>query len=388
MAYEFYLRQLDRTGTIKRAAITDFLGLSYSRVINTPGSLTIRMNYDHPVVQSLEPFDLFEVYWKNDKFGVPWHLDFEAIYRDIDITTNDDGITTAVLTCPAQMSLLSYRRVAYPAGTDNQSTFDNVPAETIMKRIVDYNCGSNALNANGRHRDGDMSTGMGFTIVPATDNGLGNNLSRSFSNKNLLNVLTDLAEVAGGDFSLTREPSGGVNARWVFEFHTPQLGEDKTSGSDKVEFSLDRANMKKPRLAIKKRGEATIGIAGGQGVGDQRTYVIVAGTNFAADNDIETYFDARNEVDASAVGSQAVSQLVAQNKAEEVFDFDVIQTEAVFFSPIAVTGRKTYREGDLVVAKYAGRTFTRQVKAVNIAVRPDDSRGPVDITVETEEFIS
>ena len=387
MAYNFYVRQLDRTGTLKRAAVTDFLSLSYSRVLNTPGTLTMLYNFDNIVVQNLSPFDLFEVYWKNDAFGVPWHLDFEGVYRDISIATDLNGITQAVLTCPAQMSILNYRYISYPSGTVDRSTFRTTPAETVMKTIVDYNTTSLATTVNGRIRDGDLEPGMGFTIVSAPDSGLGNVLSRSFSNKKLLPTLTDLAEIAGGDFSLTRTPVIGNGARWVFEFHTPQLGDDKTSGSDQVEFSLSRANMKNPKLAFKRRGEVTVGVSGGQGVGDQRRYVSVLGANYAADNDIEVYFDARNEGDSASVTDAALSKLNSSNKADVAFDFDVIQTDAVFFSPVPVTGKKTYKEGDLVLSRYAGFTFTRQVKAINVAVRPNDSSGPVEITVETEQFI-
>lgn len=382
--YQFKIKHLGRDGVTKNDTIDDFLALSYRRAVNKPGRLELRFNVDSKVFDSLEDFDLFEVYWKNDLLGVPWHPDFEAIFRDITYNTDENGISYATLSCPGQMHILSFRQISWPAGITNRSKFAATPAETLAKTIVNYNCTSVATVANGRIREGNLATGMGMTIVSATDQARGNNIDKSFANGNLLRILSDdIAPVAGGDFSFVRTPAGGVNARWVFEFHPGQLGEDKSSGSNLVEFSLARANMMNPELSISRSEESTAIIAGGQGMGQNRQYSVALGANYAADNDIEDFSSYTNQSTTASLTTSAEVRAIEVQSYEEL-TFDVIQTQAVFYSPVAVAGRATYDLGDLVRAVYAGRTFIRKITAIEVRFTLDQN--PVQIDVEVSNF--
>ena len=84
MAYLFYLRHLARDGTPKKLVVDDFRELTYRRVINEVGRLDFLIAKESSVIQTLNKYDLFEVYWKNDYLGVPWHRDFEAIVRKVE----------------------------------------------------------------------------------------------------------------------------------------------------------------------------------------------------------------------------------------------------------------------------------------------------------------
>lgn len=388
MAYEFYLRHLNRNGAVKRQAITDFLSLKYRKPVNDTGRLEIEFDENHSVVGNLQDFDLFEVYWRNLALGVDWHKDFEAIWRNADYETGRDDLTQLKLVCPGQAEILKFRTVAYPPGTINRSAFSDVPAETAMKNIVRYNCTAEATAGAGRVRDGDLLPGMGFEIVVADDLGRGEKVTRSLSGQKVLGALRDkLAPVAGGDWSFKRVPSDRREARWVFDFHVGQLGNDLTEGGGRVIFSLGHGNMARPSLKVEQRQEATIIIARGQGAGQSVYYAVIEGDAYQPSNDIELEYDASGEVEAAGVQT-AGEEAAAKHRAKYAFAFDVVQTEHVFYSTQYVKGKKTYKVGDMVLARYAGYELVRQITAVTVSVDRRSNEDPVQIAVEVDQRAS
>jgi hypothetical protein len=386
MAYDFYLRHLDRDATIKNAAITDFLSLSYRKVVSEPGRLVFKLNASHPAIATIEDFDMFEVYWKNPTFGIDWHKDFEAIFRSFTYTTNDDGVSFYEASCPGQMAILGYRHNLFPAGTSNRSSFQAVSVETVAKTLVDYNLTSLATVGNNRLRNGDLTPGMGFTIVTAADLGTGPVISKTYPGVNILDAIVKKTQpIAAGDFSLVRTPSGGIDARWVFDYHLGQLGDDKTTGSEKVEFSLERGNMRTPKLTIRQLDEATVALAAGRGQGDDRLFSEVQGDDYLASNDIEVFLDSRNEATLAQVDEDA-AQTLKDLRSQVELDFKVIQIPSVFYSENPIAGRKTYKVGDLVSAFYAGFEMSRKIKAVTVRVNPPSNQDAVQIDVQTERL--
>lgn len=383
MSDEFYLRHKDRYGVVKRAAIADYLWLQYRNGVNEPGRLNFGLNVDTYDVTTFEPYDQVEVWRRDPARGIPWHADFYGLFRGDDDVTDEDGVATFTAKCPGQMSILGFRHVAYAAGVANRSTFSAVVAETIMKTLVTYNCTALAVataDPATRHRNGDLGAGMGMTITVEADQGRGNVLSRSFANGNLLSILSDtLAPGAGGDFSL--EKTGA--AEWTFRFHPGQLGTDKSTGADKVEFSQLRGNLLQPRLTHDRLNEATVAICGGQDTGTNRVYVIVEGPDYAANNDIEIWVNASNEATTAGLASRGAASLEGK-RATVALAFDVLQTSQVFYSRVAVAGKKTYREGDLVAVVHRDIEAVRKVTAVEVSVSAPQEAGPVVVKVETE----
>lgn len=384
MADEFYLRHTDRHGVVKRAAITDYLWLQYRNAVNEAGRLNFGLNVGTYDVSTFVPFDQVEVWRRDTARGIPWHVDFYGLFRGDDDVTDEDGVATFTGKCPGQMAILGYRHVAYAAGVANRSTFSAVAAETIMKTLVAYNCTALAVATSDpttRHRNGDLGPGMGMTITIETDQGRGNLLSRSFANGNLLKILSEtLAPGAGGDFAL--EKTGP--AEWMFRFYPGQLGTDKSAGADKVEFSQLRGNLLQPRLTHDRLNEATVAIVGGQDTGTNRVYVVVEGDGYAANNDIEMWVNASNESTTAALSSRGGAKL-EEKQATVALTFDVIQTSQVFYSRVPVTGKKTYREGDLVAVVHRDEVAVRKVTAVEVGVNVPQESGPVVVKVETED---
>lgn len=381
MAYQFYLKHYDRDGTIKNGAIVNFLTLNYRVPVNGMGRLEFTINADSKVVTDLEEWDIIDVFWKNDSFGVPWHRDFTAFYRDFEFETGTDDITTFRAICTGQNELLDYRVVGYAPGTSNLSTFMSIPAETVMKTLVEYNLGASAIVGNGRVRNGDLAPGMGFTVTTAPDLGRGNNITVSFINGKILRIMDEtLSPIAGGDYAFTKT---GVSS-WEFEFYPGQLGTDKSTGADKVEFSLAKGNLLTPSYRYRRTGKATVAIALGKGEGSDINYQIVTGGDYAADNDIEMRVDARNEGTTAGVIDKASAELYNNRPFKDV-QFDVLQTGFTFYSRVAVTGRKTYREGDIVAVIYRDSVYPRKVTSIEVNVSRSESEAPpVQIRVDTE----
>ena len=364
MTYEVKLEHLARDGSVKQRVVTDYQSVSYRRVVNLPGSMQIKFNSGGRTLGLLEDYDIFVVHWKNDRLGVPWHSDFEAVYRRISSHTNDDGIQDNLISGEGAMAILKWRQVAFPAGIVNRTTFAAVPAETLAKSLVFYNCTPAATVTNGRLREGDLSTGMGFAINVVADGGLGNPVSHSFHKRSVYGGVVEVtAPIAGGDFSMVRT---GTN-QYDFDFHAGQLGDDKRTGDDEVEFSLNKGNMRNPRMIIDRTTEMTAAIAAGQGRGDVRNYQIVLSSVWAADNDIEMSVDASSQPTSDGVIASGDIALYKRRLARDM-TFDVIQTESVFYSPVPVVGKKTYDLGDLVVGRHFDLDWDRKVNAINVYI--------------------
>jgi hypothetical protein len=303
---------------------------------------------------------------------------FVGILRDWKMETNEDGLTYITFSAPHERHILSWRSVLWYAGIANRSAFSDVPAETIMKTLVQYNCTADASVANGRQREGDLAAGMGLDVTIAADGGDGELLSVTMVGTNLLAALQKLDDQAGGDFSF--EWQGGND--WEFDFHPGQLGEDKSTGANRVLFSLNNDTMHNPRL--QRRGaRATTAIAAGQGEGVDRQISAVDGPDYAAGYDLETFVDARNETEAAGRDFRGLARLEELRTREELV-FDVLQTTNQFYSPVAVTGRKTYRAGDLVLAFY-GTEQVRKIEQVNVNWKTPQNEDPFQVAITTRE---
>lgn len=382
MPYELYLRHYDRSGVLKNARIEP-LWARYTDSVSGQEPLVFALNLDHAAVETVAEFDIIEVLFRNRELGIiDFSRSFVGIVRNWDIQTDEDGLTFVTFTAPNEKHILSWRHVLWYAGTTNRSRFANVPAETLMKTLIQYNCTGDASVANGRLRDGSLLTGMGIDVVIAADQARGNSLSKAFMGGNVLTILQQLTSQAGGDFSLNWQGGG----EWLFDFHEGQLGEDKSSGSDRVLFSISQASrsMASPRLRRIGAG-ATVAIAGGQGEGDQREVSEVFGDDWSADYDIETFADARSE-DSEQSRITSGRQKLNDMRKQENLSFDVLQTSNQFYSPVPVAGRKTYRAGDLVTAVYGGE-HVRKIESITAEWRVPQSEDLFRVSVMTREVI-
>lgn len=384
MTYEVYIRQYDRTGTIRHAVVEPV----WARWTNS-------LYDDQPLVWALEEgnaqaddfaeFDIVEVYLRNKELGIQsadggFVQDFVGILRTNEIQTDADGTTRRVFYAPEQKHVLSWRQVLWATGTANRSRFTSVAAETIMKTLVSYNATALATAVSGRWRDGDLAPGMGFAVNVLADAAAGNVISKSMMGGNLLNILGEIADpVGGGDFSVSWQGVG--TATFDFDFHPGQLGEDKSTGANRVVFSIENNTMRNPRL-VTRAARATVAVSAGQGVGAAREVDVVNGPDYSASNDLEMFVDARNETTSTGRINQGNEKLEQAREIGEL-TFDVLQTADVFYSPVAVTGRKTYALGDRILASY-GVEVSRKIIRINKNWRAPGAEDALQIGVDVE----
>jgi hypothetical protein len=380
--YELHIRWYDRAGVLKHGFI-DPVWLRFTESVSGDEALVFTLHIDHNAVADAEEFDIIEVRLRNTELGIQaidgdFVRAFVGILRDWDMETNDDGVTYVLFYAPQERHILSWRSVLWYAGVANRSEFNAVAAETFMKTLIQYNCTADASVANGRQRGGNLAVGMGIDITIAADGGLGDILSGSVMGVNLLAILQKINDQAGGDFSF--EWQGGND--WTFDFHLGQLGDDKSTGADRVLFSLKNNTMRAPRL--RRRGAlATTAIAAGQGEGVDREISAVNGPDYAAANDLEVFVDARNEPEAAGRIFRGQAKLEELRIMEEL-TFDVLQTSNQFYSPVDVTGRKTYRAGDLVLAVY-GTEQVRKIDKVLVSWKAPQQEDAFQVSIVTRE---
>lgn len=378
MPYELYIRHYDRAGVLKSAYIEP-LWARYTASVDGQEPLVFAIDTENPAVAILDEFDILEVLIRNKEIGLTnFTRSFVGILRGFDISTDSEGKTFITFTAPNEKHILSWRSILWPANVANRTMFTAVKAETVMKTLVQYNCTGAASVVNGRHRAGDLFPGMGLDITNAVDAGGGNALTFNVMGDNLLAALQKIREQAGGDFSFEWQGSNDFE----FGFHVGQLGSDKSSGTDRVLFSVLTMTMGAPRLVITPAG-ATTTIVGGQGENSDRAVSAVNGPDYAADNDIEVFTDARNESTADGRIYRGTLKLDTM-KAVSALSFDVLQTSNQFYSPIAVAGKKTYNVGDLVMASYFGDSVMK-IDSVLVDWNESSSDSPfkVSVTMET-----
>lgn len=361
MPIEYRIDIKDPAGVIQ-AVVTDYLELSYSKQVNHPGLLTFAINGDHPAFSLLSHKSQVEVWRRNTAMSVPWYCDFYGLYLGLGREfTNKD---TAYISCPGQMWFLSTRRIAWYAGTLDRSKFTTDPAETVMKTLVNYNACAAATVVNGRIRDGAI-TGLSIEA----DGANGNTVDWFCSYDNLLESLQKLADIAGGDFDLVKT---GAQA-WEFRWYTGQLGTDRSAT---VKFALLLGNMALPRYERDRVEEKTVAIVGGQGEEAARTVVVRTGPDYAADNNVETFVDARDVSTAAGLNSRGDRELEG-TRATEDFSFSVLQTPSCYYG-------RHYFLGDLVTVNrwFDNTDVAQKIDSINVAFNQNGEE-TIDIGMKT-----
>lgn len=357
------LLQAVLTGSAKASSQGGFLSLSYTKEVNGIGTGLFVINANSAVTEVLAPsgdpvLDAQIEFWRRDDDNdIAPYCDFYGFLRDREYITDDNGTVQMIAYLDEQSDYLRRAVISYRANVTNRTLFSAVPAETILKTLVTRNATSSGTTADGRDRNVDT---WGSYISVAADTAAGTSLTISCMGRNLFEVLREVAETGGLDFSLVKT---GAQA---WEFRTAALlGTDRSSGTSTVTFSLPFGNMRRPSLRSNRRAEKTVVIAGGENVDSQRTVAVRTGTNYnAVYNSFELF------VNALMYGTSAGLQTEADARLEELRARDTLS-----FMPIQVPSTlygKHYFLGDKVRAYFLGFAYTPQIRQVTVGVQ---SRG-------------
>lgn len=346
MAGYYQIRLKEPTGSLV-AIIDDYRELSFDKIVNEIGSAVVFMNGYDPKTSLFMLDGQLEVYRRDVTLGIDWYLEWEGFIRDFTYALDADGDYTFTANGVSYMHLLQRHIVAYKAGVSQ--TIKSDYAETVMKEFVSENCGSDALIANGRIRDGDFT---GFSVEP--DGGLGAVWSGQRSYTIVLEVIKEIATSTGMDFDVVGIGDG------LFEFRTyfPYLGTDRsnngvnqstglnTAGNSPIIFNPLLGNVTDIEYSVARKDEVTVSLVAGQGQGEDRVIVVTEATTIADSplNDIEFYGDARNTNNDDDLISQGEAVL-AEKQFRETFVFTPLQTTEYAYG-------KNYYHGDFVTGQF------------------------------------
>lgn len=384
--WELHLRHYGRDGSLKNGYIAP-VSARYTNSLDGDEPLVFTLETaGYAEMAAIAEFDILEVMIRNRFLGVQsagggFVRDFVGIVRGSqpDRSTDEDGVTYLTWYAPEQKHIFAWRRVLWPAGTEDRSQFSGASAETVAKGLVQYNCTDDADSGHGRWRDGDLESGMGVELAIESSLGRGAGVSLSFAGGELLDAMAKVCDL-GGDYYTLAWQGGSLDGAHAFSL-TWGRGSDKSSGAGRVLLSLENGTMSSPRRRY-KAATGTTAVAAGQGEGVDRAVSLVDGPDYAAGNDIELFVDARNATTADGRAGQGTAKL-DEAREQSKLDFDVLLTGDVFYSPVAVQGRQTYHVGDRVLASY-GDEEVRRIRQATVYWDAGGDGDPFRVAIETE----
>lgn len=347
MAPQYAIYVYTAGGTLS-AICNDFLSVAVNRTVNAVDALQFDVN----AVSTTAPYIVYgaivEVYRQDITAGIASTREFAGTVRGIVTTYGQMTVITAQAV--GINATLADRIIAYKAGVANRSQFTAQPAETIMKTLYNYNLSTSATTANGRHLDGRLT---GATA--ATSGGLGNTMSYSCTNQNLLSALQDIQLSAGGDFALTYT----APATWSFIWYTGQLGTDRSAT---VILSVATGTIAKLVLKTNRVTDTTAAIVGGQGEGSARV-ITTCPASLPTGLDLrETFIDARNQKTTAEYQQLGDITLRDAARRQTTIQTEVLQNAALRYG-------RDYFLGDLVtVYAYAAGNVTQKVNSVALSM--------------------
>lgn len=367
MTTNYLVRIRNRAGT-RQYDVDNFLSLDYSKYLNGYGAANIELPGNHPAIDTLQKDGQIEIWRFDEQFGIDPYCDWFGLYRDRDrfaVSNSKNGVFR--MKCLEKNHYLWRAVTGHPAGTSNRNDFSAVAAETVMKNIFKYNCTSSATLVDGRKR---VPTWVSIMAVEA-DSARGNNVTRAFAHRKVLDCLQELATAGGIDFDLVK-----TGARtYEFRVYDP-LGSDLTSN---IKFSATWDNLGNPQLTGDALDEETVAMVWGQDTGASRDFSEVHGANYVADyNDIETYVDAANQSSGSLDDAGAARMREVQ--AKDDFRFNILQGNYRYGRDYCASGVL----GDLISVTYYEGTGTRRIRGAHVSVsRGSGNENPEQIQLDT-----
>lgn len=351
---------------IRKGVIQAFNSLEYVKTQNAIGSLVMNiprglMRYDQFAVG-----DIFEV-WR-EKGGV-LELQNETAYflQDWEFWADGDGAEYIQLKANDANWLLDTAIVWAYAGSAAASKTDY--PDDMMKAIVEEQLGATSAIASRTK----------LTCAPDLSAG-GASITKSFAYRNVLNVVTDIAEQAAEAgvnlyFDVVRTAPG------TFEFRTyaGQRGQDhgRSSGDPRL-VGKQYGNLSQASFGEYHADERNIVLVAGQGEEAARTLVTRTNTsrmNASKWNRREYFKDSRDEETTAALESDGDAAL-------EEFAPKQVLTGTLHDTPGMQYGIH-YQFGDILSAEAFGYFVDCHVRSVRVKVDQDNGE-QIDIRLRGE----
>lgn len=343
----YYTMQIYDTAGALQAVVTDFTQLAISRQFNAIDALQFSMNNRSPNAQYIDMGAFVNVYRQDVDLGIANQLEFSGF---IDIVTTIKELNTYLqVQAVGWLALLSRRYIAYKANAVNLSKFTAIPAETILKRLFNFNIGSSATTANGRLLDGSI-TGM----TTAATAGTGTALTLKCSMLPLLKTMQEVAYSGGLAFTLTYT----APATWTFTTYVGQSGTDRTSS---ITLSVPTGTVSRITRVYSLRGDYNAVIVGGSGTEDAKQYATRPASLPTGLDLRETFVDAKNQQNApvSYLNQFGTKTLSIQQRKRVQYQVDVLQTSEMRYG-------RDYFFGDKINVNFNNTVIPQYVYGVGL----------------------
>lgn len=264
----------------------------------------------------------------------------------------------------------------------------------LSTRVVDYYAGSSQADKSGKAddiakaivRENFLSLAVAERRIPRlacdVNVGAGPQITKSFSRRNVLTVLQEIAETSlENSVYLVFDVVRTVPCEFEFRTYVGMRGVDHSRDSSDPRFVGEiYGNLEDAFLRYEYFDECTVAIAGGQGEGADRLIKYAKDlsriSNGSPYNYRERFVDARQDETEAAVQAEADAELY-RGRPKRIISGKLIDTLATSYGV-------NYGFGDIVTVEAFGQTVDCHVASVQISV---DSKGGerVEVALRSED---
>jgi hypothetical protein len=341
MSIVWELRLYDSNGA-RVATFDQWPELVVELGVNRPAVYALRFDGSDPRVGLFEQDALLEGWWTNAERGIEWRREFVAWCIDTRKWTDGGGVKRFVSSGLGLEDLLA--RTIIDTYSGSPESRKSGAGETVLKSFVNEQAGPGAI-ARAR---------TGLTIE--ADSARGAAWSGQRSNRSLLSVCQQIAELTGLQFGIVR------TGAYDFEFRVWEPVDRRAT----VIFAEDRGNMGEPEVIEHQSEVANWVKVGGDDAGDAREFEYVedaASVALSPQNRRERFVNAVDQEPGAELETRGLQE-IDKNRALVEFNFKVLQ------SPGCLYGLH-YELGDYVTAIYDGVAYDRRIDAARWRVSAD-----------------
>ena len=355
------------------ADASNFLSLSYTRVVNDIGSLTLVLPGDYNMQNVRAPDGRIEV-WRRLSTSREY-LETDAVWLIKKVVQNIDarGAKTIVIEAVTPLHLLREpgRFVNYAAGSA-QASYSAAAADDQIKSVARQNIGTSATGAR--------NIAAYITVDPSTSQAA--SIAKSFAWRDCLKVMQEFADAStqAGTYCAFDIIANAPDAL-SFTTFVQQRGVDHRfpGGNNPVLLSSEMGNLGEVALTQDWSEEVTYALAGGQGEESSRLTASSQDTARQALSPFglrELFVDATQYSSTTGLSSEAAAA-VRRGRPRRVFKGRVLDTPDTQYGV-------HWAWGDFVTAHAFDQLIDCRIEAVTVTVQSGSSYEDIDAWLKAD----
>lgn len=362
-----YSVYLDDAFGNRLADASNFISLTYSRVVNNVSTLKLELPGDFNTDFIINPDGRVEVWRKLDS-GVEY-LDTNTIWliKSVTLSIDAKGLQKIIIEADTPLCILREPgRFVFQFAGEAQSSYAAAPADDQIKQLARENIGTSATG----------SRNISAYISIDGNQGLGASVAKSFAWRECLKVMQEFADASttAGTY-IAFDIVASTPTTLTFSTFANQRGVDHRfpNGLNPILISPDMGNLGETTLTIDYRDEATFVLAGGSGEGSERLLGSAQNTTQQGLSPFglrELFVDATQYDSTTGLGAEADAKLRA-SRVRTIFQGRLIDTPDTQYGV-------HWSWGDYVTAQAFGQLIDCRIDAVSVTVKPGTGYERID----------